>query len=374
MFFRILLVVAVVVVVTWGFRTAIMKTNILQQQLAQTTKELEVLKNQDQYKRNNQLQAEIDGINKVYKKSIKSYENLQDLRLKLKDTTKLDSLLALAISDLAEKNYASAAAVLDDLDARIKTENDKLTAAEMTPIAIGAPQNNQPPDNGYRRQSVHTDSGDFVVDIVTADLNTTKVIVDTASESDCHDNCPVLPLADYVSRSGAYAGVNGSYFCPADYPSCAGKSNSYDTLVMNKNKKYFNSDNNVYSTVPAAIFYGSSSRFVGQSSEWGRDTSVDAVIANHPLLVSGGKVVASDGGDPKLVSRGNRAFLGGTGNKGYIGVVHNVSVGESAKVMQALGIQNALNLDSGGSTAMYVNGYVDGPGRNIPNAVLFVRK
>ena len=42
--------------------------------------------------------------------------------------------------------------------------------------------------------------------------------------------------------------------------------------------------------------------------------------------------------------------------------------------MKALGMDNALNLDSGGSTALWSGGYKAGPGRNIPNAVLFVRK
>jgi len=31
-------------------------------------------------------------------------------------------------------------------------------------------------------------------------------------------------------------GINGSFFCPADYPTCAGKTGSFDLLVMNKNK------------------------------------------------------------------------------------------------------------------------------------------
>jgi len=57
---------------------------------------------------------------------------------------------------------------------------------------------------------VTTDVGNFMVDIVAGDLGSTRVIVDTASDSTCGDNCPVLPLATYISRNGAYAGVNGS--------------------------------------------------------------------------------------------------------------------------------------------------------------------
>ena len=78
--------------------------------------------------------------------------------------------------------------------------------------------------------------------------------------------------------------------------------------------------------------------------------------------------------DPKKGSRGNRSFVANKGNTVYIGVVHNVTVAESALALQALGMENALNLDSGGSTALWAGGYKVGPGRNIPNAILFIRK
>ena len=206
-------------------------------------------------------------------------------------------------------------------------------------------------------------------------FQTAKVIVDTASDSDCSNNCPTLSLADYVSRSGASAGINGSFFCPAEYPSCVGKTGSFDTLIMNKNKKYFNSDNNVYSTIPAAIFSAGSARFVGQSLQWGRDTGVDAVIANYPLLVSGGNINFTENpSEPKFGAKGSRDFIAAKGNMVYIGVIRNATMGESAKVLHALGMGEALNLDEGGSTALWSGGYKAGPGRNIPNAVLFVKR
>ena len=164
----------------------------------------------------------------------------------------------------------------------LKPIPSNIIAPTSPPVVI----NNVAPGSGYNRQTVAISEGNFIVDIIAADLNTTRVIVDTASDSDCFDNCPVLPLSDYVSRSGGFAGINGTYFCPASYPSCAGKVNSFDLLVMNKNKYYFNSSNNVYSTNPAVIFYGNSVRFVGKALEWGRDTGVDAVISNFPLSTS----------------------------------------------------------------------------------------
>jgi hypothetical protein len=254
----------------------------------------------------------------------------------------------------------------------LKEDLAKALVKPVTPSAPPVPASNTPPGSGYSRQSVTSDAGTFTVSLIAADLNSTRVIVDTASDGDCRDNCPVMPLGSYVARNGAFAGVNGSYFCPALYPQCAGKANSFDTLLMNKNKVYFNSDNNVYSTVPAAIFSGGSARFVGRSLEWGRDTGVDAVIANHPLLVSGGQVAFGGNDDPKQGSKGNRSFVANKGSMVYIGVVHSVTVAESARTLAALGMDNALNLDSGGSAALWSGGYRVGPGRDIPNAVLFV--
>lgn len=231
-----------------------------------------------------------------------------------------------------------------------------------------------PPASGYQQQQVAIDLGVFTVDIIAADLNTTWVIVDTASDADCHNDCPVLPLGNYVVRNGAFAGVNGSYFCPASYESCSNKKNAFDTLLMNKDKKYFNSENNIFSTVPAVIFSGNLARFVTQSLAWGRDTSVDAVIANQPLLVLDRQLLFTGDDDYKRGVKSNRSFVGTTGNTVYIGVVHNATVANSAQVVYNLGINSALNLDSGGSTALWYGNYKVGPGRDIPNAILFISK
>lgn len=267
------------------------------------------------------------------------------------------------------------------------TETPKPTATPKvvsTPIPSTSPKpsttpapvktSNTLPASGYSRQWVATSNGNFMVDIIGGDLSSTKVIVDTASDSTCANDCPVLPLATYVARNGAYAGVNGSYFCPATYPTCAGKTNSFDLLLMNVRKTYFNSDNNVYSSNPGVVFGGSYIRFLSAVSDWGRDTGIDSMISNYPLLVSGSNIAFSGNGDAKMTSRGSRGFVANRGNMVYIGVVHNVTVAESAIVMKALGMDNALNLDSGGSTAFWAGGYKVGPGRDLPNVILFVQR
>lgn len=344
----------------------------LASQLANSQKDFNNLKNQDQYKINKNLESEIKNIQNSYQKSVTIYEKLLDLKAKNIKTVKIDESFAKVLKLLSQRNYAFAEGTLADIDKQIQAENDKLIADFKIPENL--PKESAPPSSGYRRQQVQTDTDTFMVDIISADLGSTRVIVDTASDSDCSDNCPVLSLGDYVSRNGAYAGVNGSYFCPATYPSCADKKNSYDTLLMNKNKKYLNSDNNVYSTVPAVIFQGNSMRFVSRSSEWGRDSGIDSMIANYPLLTIGNKIVYGGDGDPKHNNKGGRSFVGATGSTVYIGVVYNATLSESAKVLSTLGISDALNLDDGGSTALWSGGYKAGPGRNIPNAILFVKK
>lgn len=346
----------------------------VQAELSSISAELASVENEDQFVKNRNLQEEIKTIQITYQQAMTAYEKILDLRGDTNKTAPLEKKFALVLSQLSQRKETEASTTLVSLQKDIADLQAQL-AVTVAPIPANVPVSNAPPASGYSRQTVDTEVGQFLVDILSADLNSTRVIVDTASDSDCRDNCPVAALSDYVSRSGGYAGINGPYFCPAEYPSCAGKTNSYDTLIMNKNKVYFNSDNNVYSSVPAIIFSGGGARIVGQTSEWGRDTGVDAVIASQPLLLSGGNVTFGGDGDPKKGSRGSRSFIGVKDNQVYIGVVRNATVAEVARVLKALGLQSALNLDSGGSTAFYVNGkYVAGPGRQTPFGIVLVRK
>ncbi len=342
---------------------------------ASLSAELTTLKNEDQYLVNEELKQRMAETEAVVQSTSEYYEQLLKLKNKTDDTQDLDQLYTDALVYLSKLNYSSASATLAELEQGIeKTEQELADVAAQMEIPAGVPESLTPPNSGYSRQKITTETGSYLVSLIAADLSSTRVIVDTAADNDCHQDCPVLSLADYVSRNGAYAGVNGSYFCPAAYPSCADKKNSFDLLVMNHKGIYFNSDNNVYSNNPAVIFDDSYIRFVGAVSQWGRDTSPNGVLSNYPLLVSGGEVSFRGDGDPKKGSRGNRSFVANQDNRVYIGVVHSATVAESALVMKALGMENALNLDNGGSTALWSGSYKVGPGRNIPNAILFIRR
>ncbi len=343
----------------------------LQEELASNSAQLEKIQNEDQRLRNNELEKTLKSTQEVYRNVLSLYESMIDLREGKGKGLPMDKTFASILSDLSSTNYGSASAKMSQLTKDIAAQAAKDAANVPANVAVS----NSAPGSGYSRQSVQTSIGTYVIDIVAGDLSSTKVIVDTASDSTCGNNCPVLPLATYVARSGAFAGINGSYFCPESYPSCAGKTNSFDLLVMNKNKVYFNSDNNVYSQNPVAIFSGGSARFLSKAQDWGRDSGVDSVISNFPLLLINGQNQFGGNADPKMGSKGSRSFIGAKGSKAYIGVVRNVTVAEMATVLQTLGLDHAINLDSGGSTALWANGgYKAGPGRSLPNVVLFVRK
>lgn len=347
------------------------KLEEVKKELDKTIKEYEKLKNEDQVVRNNKLEEEIKNIQNTYAAAVTRYEELLELKEQTRETSDIDEKFAEALSMLADRNYTSASAKLDEIDRDIAKKEQEIASSFQIPAS--APVNNTAPGGGYQQQVVKNEYGEYLVSVYAADLNSYKVIVDTASDGTCANDCPVDSLGSYAARSGAVAGINGPYFCPADYPSCADKKNSFDTLLMNKNKTYFNSDNNVYSTVPAVIFSAGSARFVGQSLEWGRDTGPDSVIASQPMLISGGNVVFGGDDEIKRAGKGTRAFIGASGSTVYIGVVYNANVAEVAQVLKTMGIQNALNLDSGGSTAMWVNGrYIAGPGRNTPFGILIV--
>lgn len=365
-----LLCVAVVGGLVFAYQTI----GELESKVEDTQGALLAVQSEDQYVKNKMLEATISAIEKTFGSTVSMYEEVLSLKEFTKEGNIFDASIAGVLTLLSKREYASASAVLDRVARDTKAIRTKLATVTQSAVPANVPVDNSLPGGGYRRQSVRTEFGTYLVDVIAADLSSTRAIVDSASDKDCSNDCPTLPLAEYVSRNGGYAGVNGSYFCPAEYPSCSDKKNSFDTLLMNKNKVYFNGSNNVYSTVPAVIFLGNSVRFVAKSLEWGRDTSPDGVLANQPLLLMGSNVQFGGDGDPKKGSKGSRSFVGSRGTTLYIGVVHAATVAEVAYILKAMGVENAINLDSGGSTALWYNGYKAGPGRNIPNAIVLIRK
>ena len=229
---------------------------------------------------------------------------------------------------------------------------------------------------GYSDLSVPTARGAFNVHLIKERLADVTVRTLTANSTDCTSDCPAKPLAQYVSENGAYAGMNGTYLCPPDYAQCAGKVNSYDYAVYNSNlRRWINY--NALNAQNGGIFFNGASTTVYRRTYvyYQNQTPISAAITNFPLLVQNGAVIdstAEQNGSQLL--KGTKGAIGVDGTYVYLAIVTNATVSDAAYVMQALGARDALNLDGGGTAAMWIGGsYKVGPGRLLPNAIVLTK-
>lgn len=233
-----------------------------------------------------------------------------------------------------------------------------------------------PVGTGLTYGNISTEKGLFAAHVLAVDLNSAKMITDTANNDNCSDNCPTKSLKDYVSQNGGYAGINGTYFCPNTYPDCASKKDSYDFPVYNSRlSKWLNSDKLGWNERRAIVYTdGSGAHYQNNSAGFGG--GLNAGIINYPGLLDNGNIQVDDnqsGLSDKQRAKGTKVGIGIRDEKHIIVVVaYNVNMQEFAYVFKSLGTKGALNLDTGGSTALYYNGrYILGPGRNLPNAIVF---
>lgn len=263
----------------------------------------------------------------------------------------------------------------------------------MSELGLGITNKNlstipKPLANGskYEQKTIATKRGNFVIDLVTIDVSDpeARIISDTASLSDCKDDCPAKPLQDYVKSNGGFAGIQGAYFCAADYAECQDKSNYYffpfysqrsNTLINASEVKWlrgsilvFDQNNNSY-FFPVGKDFKSMDEF-----EAAYKVKIQSVISNAPALIHGG-VNIIDSQEMDLKQRYTKSARGGIGIKGkkvYLVEARYATVPDLAAIMEALQVDTALNLDGGGSSALYYNGqYKVGPGRPIPTALIF---
>ena len=230
--------------------------------------------------------------------------------------------------------------------------------------------------SGYSYQTVKNSRGTFGVYLIKMPLSQVRVKTVSANKETCKDNCPTKPLGDYVKENNGFAGINGSYFCPPDYSSCKGKVNSYDYALYNSNSgKWLSKSSLDWSKTGLAAFNGSTSKFYKKSTDYG-DDGVTAGIVNYATLVHKGEVVVNSGDltSYQKDTKGLRGAIGTGSTNLYLAIISNATVTDAAYVMKDLGALNALNLDGGGSSAMYVNGsYIIGPGRSLPNAIVLIK-
>jgi len=242
------------------------------------------------------------------------------------------------------------------------------------------PQQTAPPapavytPTGYNRLSVPTAAGTFSTYLIKERLTEVRVRTVTATQTECFSACSAKSLEQYAFESGAYAAIHGSYFCPPDYAVCASKVNTYDYAVYSSALgAWLNPRHLVNPRNALAVWDGSTPTFYRRVSSYGRGP-VTAGISNFPLLLQGGALSDMSRLDPSQLVRASRGAIAVDSTFVYLVVVAGASVPEIALVLQAVGARDALNLDGGSSDAMWIGGgYVVGPGRQLPNAILLLK-
>lgn len=231
-----------------------------------------------------------------------------------------------------------------------------------------------PTGTGYSRLTIGTEKGNFTISLVSIDMAGARMITDAANDNDCGNDCPTLPLSEYVSRNAGFAGIHGSYFCPGEYPECSGKKNSFDFPVYNSRLGKWINGGNLFWNDRSIIYYdGSGMHFLRNANSFGG--SLTAGIVNSPGLLDGGQVIADQFSlSDKQKAKGGKAGIGIRGNVVYLVIASNVDMLDLAHIFKSLGASYALNLDGGGSLALWYGGYKVGPGRNLPNAIIFTTK
>lgn len=204
------------------------------------------------------------------------------------------------------------------------------------------------------------------------DLGSSTVVTDTGVDGDCSNDCYTKPLAQYVKEQGAKGGMNGTYFCPPDYSWCAGKKNSFDFPVWNnRHKKWIQASKLFWGGRGMMVFRPGSAQFFANSASAGAPSDITGGIVNYPSLLSGGNILVNGGNvEGNLKTKGTRSGIGYGSGKLFLVVARSSSVIDLADIFKSLGATDALNLDGGGSAALYEGRYKAGPGRSLPSAIV----
>lgn len=250
-----------------------------------------------------------------------------------------------------------------------------------TPTATPTPASSSTAHSSYRRTTVSSSRGSFTADIMQFELGAGKIKVatDTASDSDCAADCSTMAVKSYVQRhSGAVAGINGTYFCAADYSTCGAEKGHFFWKVYNTRLgRMINGSSGLGESDPFLIFDSvGNPTFLSYWNDYASHSFV-AGINHKPAVVRNGAYSVDENAldDKQRTSKVARGAIGINGSTLYVVVVQSATVMDLGAVMLAVGATNALNLDGGGSSAMYYNGeYKRGPGRGVPNAIVFIEQ
>jgi hypothetical protein len=331
------------------------------------------------------------GTNVVYRPGIKLVKFLTDPKVYvvglggtlrwLKTETAATSLYGAdwnkKVDDIADTFYAN-----------YRFGADVETIADFGPAneAAIAPTIDQNLESTYQSLSIATENGSFDVSLITMQKDRFNMITETGNGTDCSNNCDAKSLLAYATGSQAMIGMHGTYFCPPDYADCTSKINTFLGPVFDTSgKSMINSGSLAVHEGPmVAMGEDGDYVFAHRTKELGNSvsdieakmgTKLHAAISNYPSLVENGTVIVQSEArldDGMKTMKSSRGAIGYNERFIFLVIAKQATVVDLAKVMKAIGSTYAMNLDGGGSSAMLWNGsYVVGPGRNLPNAILF---
>ncbi len=245
--------------------------------------------------------------------------------------------------------------------------------------------------SSYQHQKLTLEGSTFSLDIIEIDLSNPNLKIKTLAAGDipCLGTCPAKSLADYVFSHNAFTGFTGSYFCTGS--SCGGNNYYFFPVYDSQRQLMINDDQLKYWTTGPLIAFDENNRFyyfkdsrdfksqANFETQYG--VKLQAAIGNKPRLLENSFNTLIDW-EVDVSQRNSRlrrnaiAYRDDPQNPGQgklsLISVNTASLDDLVRILQHLGFEYALNIDGGYSSAMIYNGeYMLGPGRNLPNAIIF---
>ncbi len=240
-----------------------------------------------------------------------------------------------------------------------------------------APPTSSTEISSYTKPTITTSNGNFSIELSSFNLasNKIRVLTDTAADRDCATDCPVASLSAYLTANNGQAGMNGTYLCPATYSECAGKTNSFFWKVIDsKLGTVINADNGLGEKDPFITFDSLGQAKYFKTYEDYEDSGFNAAAGINSASIMQNGVISlnySKLDSKQSTTKSTQGALALKGQTLYLLHAFNATVPDLALILQSLGVDHAILLDGGGSTAMMYDGvYRSGPGRGIPNAVV----
>lgn len=241
----------------------------------------------------------------------------------------------------------------------------------------------------YEHKKIATTGGEFTIDLVEIDLKNPnlKIISASADPETCKSGCHAKSLGRFISENEGFAGINGSYFC--DSGNCGKDPHNYyfypvynqktGKLINEEQLKYWTTGPIIAFDVNNKFYYFKDSREFKSVASFEKTYGVklQAAIGNKPRLIQDymNYLIEWELDQKQMTSKSTKMAVGYKDQKLYLVAAYRATIPDLANVMQALGVEFALNLDGGGSTALFYNDeYMVGPGRDVPNAIVFSLK